>query len=380
MKQNVEQRKKAIFLANALSGYFVACLNKMVEEYEIDAHVVKYPVDAIAPFEFNLKNDYITYYDRNKFSDKKLIELIDSLNPDVILCSGWIDKGYLEVCKKYKGKIKTLLKFDNPWRNTTKQNLARILGPLMLRRYFSGCWVAGLPQREYAKKLGFKEEEICEGMYSADFDFFHSLYEKYADAKRKSFPKKILFVGRYAKLKGVEELWKAFVILQEKHPCEWELWCVGKGDLINLFPQHEKIKNLGFVQPAEMEQFVEKTGVFILPAHYEHWGVVVHEFAAAGFPLICTSTTSAATAYLKDTYNGFYHNPIDVDSLVEVFRKISLLGNDELATMGDRSAGLAEQITPKIWGGLVWKFITQNNLINFRFNIDAAIKPDKSYA
>ncbi len=380
MSQKVQQRKKAVFLANALSGYFVACLNKMAEEYFIDAHIVKYPVDAIAPFEFNLKNEHLTYYDRNNYTDEKLAELVKSIQPDVILCSGWIDKGYLEICKYYKGKIKTLLKFDNPWRNTTKQNLARVLGPLLLRKYFSGCWVSGIPQRVYAKKLGFKEEEICEGMYSADVDFFHSLYEKYADSKRKSFPKKILYVGRYAKLKGVEELWKAFVKFQEKYPCDWELWCLGKGDLINLFPRHEKIKNFGFIQPAELEHFVANTGIFILPAHYEHWGVVVHEYAAAGFPLVCSDTTSAATAFLKDAYNGFYHKPIDVDSLVEVFRKISLLANDELVTMSNRSANLAGQITPKIWGSLVWKFITEEKFINFRFNIDAAIKPDKTYA
>ena len=380
MNKKESGKKKVIFLANALSGYFVACLNKMVQEFNIDAHVIKYPVDAIAPFEFDLKNEHITYYDRNKFSNKELAGLVDSIKPDVILCSGWIDKGYLEVCKNYKGKIKTLLKFDNPWRNTTKQNLARVLGPLVLRKYFSGCWVSGLPQRVYAKKLGFKEEEICEGMYSADVNFFHAQYEKYAEEKRKTFPKKILFVGRYAKLKGVEELWNAFVIFQKKYPCEWELWCVGKGDLINLFPKHEKIKDFGFVQPSGMEQFVGNTGVFILPAHYEHWGVVVHEFAAAGFPLICTTTTSAATAYLKESYNGFYSKPMDTGSLVEVFRKISLLSDNELATMGDRSAELAKQISPSIWGSLIWKFITEEKLINFRFDIDAVIKTDKSYA
>ncbi|MEO5570499.1 MAG: glycosyltransferase family 4 protein [Bacteroidia bacterium] len=380
MSKKSPLRKKAVFLANELAGYFVACLNKMTEEYDIDAYVIKYPVHALAPFQFNLKNDHVTYYDRNDLPDKKLLELIDSINPDVILCSGWADKGYLEVCKKYKGKIKTLLKFDNPWRSTTKQHLARVIGPLVLRKYYSGCWVSGLPQRVYAKKVGFKEEEICEGMYSADTDFFHQQYEKHVAAKRKSFPKRILYVGRYAKLKGVEELWKAFVLFQEKYPSEWELWCLGKGDLINLLPKHDKIKDFGFVQPSETERFIAETGVFILPAHYEHWGVVVHEYAAAGYPLICTDTTSAATAYLKEGYNGFYHKPIDVNSLVEVFRKISSLSPGELSTMGDRSSELSKQITPALWGGLVWKFITEEKLITFRFEMDAVIKSDKSYA
>lgn len=376
----MNQRKNVVFLANALSGYFVSCLNKMVEEFEINAHIIKYPVDAVAPFEFNLKNEHLTYYDRNNFTNEKLLELIISINPSVILCSGWIDKGYLEVCKHYKGKIKTLLKFDNPWRNTAKQNIARVIGPLVLRKYFSGCWVSGEPQRVYAKKLGFKEEEICEGMYSADVDFFHSQYIKYASGKRNSFPKKILFVGRYAKLKGVEELWQAFELFQKKYPCEWELWCVGKGDLLNLFPQNDKIKNFGFVQPHEMSHFVAESGVFILPAHYEHWGVVVHEYAAAGFPLICSTTTSAATAYLKDSYNGFYHKPMDVNSLIEVFRKISLLDDEKLSEMGERSSELAQQMTPHIWGSLVWKFITEKKLITFRFDIDVAIRLHKKFA
>lgn len=373
-------RKNVLFLANALSGYFVSCLNKMVEEYEINAHVVKYPVDAVAPFQFNLENKFITYYDRNNFTNEQLLALAHSVKPDVILCSGWIDKGYLEICKAWKGKIKTLLKFDNPWRNTAKQNVARVLGPLVLRKYFSGCWVSGLPQRVYAKKLGFKEDEICEGMYSADVDFFHAQYLKNKASKHKAFPKKILFVGRYAKLKGVEELWSAFVTFQEKYPSGWELWCLGKGDLIDLLPKHDKVKNFGFVQPHEMEKFVSETGVFILPAHYEHWGVVVHEFAAAGFPLICTTTTSAATAYLKDGYNGFYHQPMNAGSLVEVFRKIAALSNEELIAMGDRSAQLAMQITPSVWSSLVWKFATEQKLVTFRFDIENAISKTEKVA
>ena len=61
MSKNSPRRKKAVFLANELAGYFVACLNKMTEEYPIDAYVIKYPVHAVAPFQFNLKNDQLSY-------------------------------------------------------------------------------------------------------------------------------------------------------------------------------------------------------------------------------------------------------------------------------------------------------------------------------
>lgn len=372
--KNSSERKKAVFLAKALSGYFVSCLNKMAEEQNIDAHIIKYPVDAAAPFQFDLKNDHLTYYNREELSDKKLTEIINHISPDIILCSGWDDKGYLKACKTFKGKIKTILKFDNPWRNTAKQNIARLIGPLILKNYFSGCWVSGLPQRMYAKKLGFSEDEICEGMYSADFDYFHAQYEKFQPAKKKAFPKKMLFAGRYTELKGVKELWEAFTLLHKNHASEWELWCLGKGELNDLFPKHEKIKNFGFIQPVEMEYFIKNTGVFILPAHYEHWGVVVHEYAAAGFPLICSTATSAASAFLKEDINGCYHKPADVSSLANALLKITLLNDEELSAMAESSARIARQMTPSKWGSLVWKFITEDKLANFRFNIDAAIK------
>lgn len=370
-------KKKVVFLANALSGYFIACLNKLTEQESVEVHVVKYPVDSVAPFRFDLGKNGITYYNRNDFNDGALLSFVQSINPDLILCSGWADKGYLNVCKYYRKEIRTVLKFDNPWRNTIRQNIGAFAGTLYLKKYFEGCWVSGLPQRIYARKLGFAESEICEGFYSCDVDFFNALYQKHKSKKGNNFPKKFLFIGRYTPLKGILELWKAFVQFQKEKPGQWELWCLGKGDLKKDFPHHDKIKDFGFVQPAEMDYFVENTGVFVLPAHYEHWGVVVHECAAAGFPLICSTTTSSANAYLQDGFNGFYHKPKDVRSLEEAFHKISGLSDSQLSEMGDNSTILAQQITPVIWSKIVWKFLGDEKFPQFRFMKEKLIENEK---
>ena len=94
-----------------------------------------------------------------------------------------------------------------------------------------------------------------QGMYSADYDIFHSYYEQFKQQKENHFPKRFIFVGRYVELKGVREIWDAFIRLQKETPNEWELWCLGKGDLDNEFPVHEKIKNFGFQQPEELKKF-----------------------------------------------------------------------------------------------------------------------------
>ena len=351
------RRQKCLFLFTELAGYIVACMKKLAETQQVEVHVIKWPVNAIAPFRFSLEGENIQFYERENFNDTQLLEFAINLNPDVILCSGWIDKGYNSVCKHFYGKINTVLGLDNPWRNTMKQNIAAVAGPFWLRKYFSHCWVPGSSQKKYALRLGFREQVIREGAYSCDYEIFHKQYLQNRENKKQSFPKKIIFVGRYTKLKGTAELWKAFVAFQEQQPNEWELWCIGKGELNDQFPVHDKIKNIGFVQPSEMPNYIAACGVFILPSHYEHWGVVVHEFAAAGFPLICTTSTGAATLFLKDEYNGFAIKPFSMESMVEVFKKIHAASPDELLTMGDRSAELAKFITPLTWAETFMKFI-----------------------
>jgi glycosyltransferase involved in cell wall biosynthesis len=353
-------RKKCLFLFTELAGYIVACMKKLAETQHVEVHVLRWPVNAVAPFKFSLEGEHLFFYERKDYNNQQLLDLVIQLHPDVILCSGWIDKGYNAVCKHFFGKVNTVLGLDNPWRNTLKQNIASVAGPHWLRKYFSHCWVPGASQKKYARKLGFSDAVIREGAYSCDFDIFHQQYLQNLPAKEKKFPKKIIYVGRYTKLKGTKELWEAFVEFQRQQPNEWELWCLGKGELESGFPQHDKIKNVGFVQPSDMHNYISSCGVFILPSHYEHWGVVVHEFAAAGFPLICTTSTGAASVFLQNGHNGFAIPPYDVTAMVEVFRKINTMPETDLLRMGARSAEMAKKITPLTWAETFMKFINKN--------------------
>ncbi len=357
----VAPRKKCLFLFTELAGYIVACLKTLAETEHVEVHVVRWPVNSVAPFQFSLEGENIQYYEREKFNDKQLLDFAIGINPDIIFCSGWIDKGYNAVCKYFKPKkINTVMGLDNPWRNTLRQNVGTLIGNFWLKKYFSHCWVPGDPQKEYALRLGFDKNQIQEGAYSCDYNAFHQQYKNNRAQKEINFPKKIIYVGRYTKLKGTTELWQAFIQFQQNNPSDWELWCLGKGELNEEFPVHPKIKNIGFVQPAEMHKYIAECGVFILPSHYEHWGVVVHEFAAAGFPLICTTSTSAVTAFLQDGYNGFTIPPYEVNAMVDIFNKINSLPSKELLLMGDRSAELAKKITPLTWAQTFMNFINKH--------------------
>jgi glycosyltransferase involved in cell wall biosynthesis len=349
-----EQSRKFLFLYFELAGYTVACIEQLATLYNAEIHVVKYPVNPVAPFRFTF-SEGIKTYERNDYSTEELIALCQKINPDTVYVCGWSDKGYTAAAKSFRKKIPVILTLDNPWLGNLKQYIARIAGPLFLKRIFTHCWVPGEPNAKYARKLGFKNDHLKQGLYSADTRLFHGYYHSFREEKEQKFPHRFIFAGRYTLLKGVTELWNAFNSLSETERGDWELWCMGKGELESQFPEQPHIKNCGFIQPADLAPVLRQTGVFILPAHYEHWGVVVHEFAAAGFPLICSTTTSAATTFLKEGENGFFTLPKKQDSIRDVLIRTIQLSDKQLLTMSRKSVELADTITPTTWANTLWR-------------------------
>ncbi|HNF32959.1 MAG TPA: glycosyltransferase, partial [Bacteroidia bacterium] len=89
----------------------------------------------------------------------------------------------------------------------------------------------------------------------------------------------------------------------------------------------------------------------------EHWGVVVHEYAIAGYPLLLSTKAPAGTAFLKQGENGYYHEPNNVESLKEALKKIMLLPDSTLIEMGKKSHELSKSMTPDTWAAVVWKIL-----------------------
>ncbi len=351
---------KILYLYSEPAEYFVACLRHLEKNYHVDIHVVKWPVHIDAPFRFNFPEG-ATVYNREDFNDKDLMDLAKSIHPDLIYCCGWMDKGYIQVCKHFRPGIPVLGGMDNQWTGSMKQQIARLVSPLTIKRYFTHMFVAGKPQREYAQKLGFSDDQIFEGYYSSDTKLFHGIYEKARDKKKKHFPLRFLYVGRYTKQKGLLDLWDAFVELQDELETSWELWCCGTGELEADKPVRSDITHFGFLQPEELAEVAEEAGVFVLPSYSEPWGVVVHEFASAGFPMICSDKVGAATKFLENEKNGFVFEAGNPDRLKYVIKKMMQLKEDVLFEMAEKSATLAKKITPETWSRTQLRLIEQQN-------------------
>lgn len=341
------EKKQIIFLYSELATYFLACIEKLLQEPNVNVHIVRWTVNKEAPFHFKFPEN-LKIYNRNDYnSEKSLKKLIDDINPCIIYSSGWMDKGYLKICKKYKNKIPVIVGFDNQWKGSLKQRIATLVSPFRILNHFSHCWVPGDLQVEYALRLGFKKENILRGFYCCDFNLFFSQYIANKESKQQHFPKRFIYVGRYVEHKGVKDLWNAFVELQNEYSNNWELWCIGAGDVELI--DHPKIKHFGFVQPKDLPEYIKNTGVFVLPSHFEPWGVVVHEFAAAGFPIICSDAVGARIEFVEQNVNGYIYKAGDVSQLKNILKNIIRTTDKELLQMADRSVEKAKLNTPEIW-------------------------------
>lgn len=351
---------KVLVLYSEIAAYFVACLEAYVAEYGGEIHVVRWPINPEAPFQFE-DLPGIHYHERADLDDKALIRLAEDLSPDVAYIAGWIDKPYLKVGRRLKSRgVPVIAAFDTQWKGDWRQKLATIISPFYFQKCFSHAWVPGLWQFEYARRLGFPRASIETGMYAADTARFEAVYPRARARKEAEFPKRFIYVGRYLALKGVLELYHAFRELSEEEDHGWTLDIIGAGPLKEELQETRQIRLRDFVQPEELPDLAVDAGVFVLPSRRDAWAVVLHEFAAAGMPLLSTDAAGATTAFVKEGYNGWLFQAGDKDSLKAAFRKVIRKLPEELLLMGARSQELSRQISPSTWAATLHKIASQS--------------------
>lgn len=332
-----------------LADYSMMCFAKHLELHPADEiHVVHYPINPEAPFAFEPVNN-LFLYQKDQTDAADMWSLFEAIHPDVVLCSGWNDGFYNEFVRAVKKLVPVILCFDNIFRYTIKQLVSLPVARVMFRGVYAGVWVPGEKQISFAKLLGFKEDRIFTGFYSTDNQNFNEMYHASQATKAQHFPKRFLCVARYIPQKGLGLLWKVFAELKEELGHDWELWCAGTGDDFEDRMIHPSIHHLGFVQPKDFEKLVRECSVFVLPSLFEPWGVVVNEFAAAGFPMLLSDKIGSASAYLKEGENGWYFAAGNKADLKNKLAEIMRTPPKQLLQMGEVSNTLGMKNSAERW-------------------------------
>jgi glycosyltransferase involved in cell wall biosynthesis len=330
-------------------GYQMPILDEYVKVYGADVHVVHWNHNKLSHYSTPLIQG-VRFYKRSEFSRVGLKDFVVKLNPDIIYISGWMDSGYLAAVLPMRLKgIPVVTAFDDIWFGTQKQRVASLLFPLIKSFLFSHAWVAGPYQYEYAKRLGFNNNNILFNCLSADTVIFNKAFIDSISIKAKSYPHKFLYVGRFEIEKGVDILANAWCNLKSKNECkDWGLTLIGNGSLCDSLSILPEIEVINFLNPEKLGEEIVKYGCLILPSRNEQWGVVLHEFTVAGFPIICSDICGAAPVFVVKGYNGKIFKSGSILDLEKKMLSIMNMSDDELKEMSLRSNQIGQTISPEL--------------------------------
>jgi glycosyltransferase involved in cell wall biosynthesis len=340
------------FWWSAPSSYFDACTRALAEAgHEVSvvfgsaslaAPLIGSPYGD-APISSLVNEGYDHLSDIQFWSGHPSHELLRATShrePDVLVVQSWGEANYVrEAAKMPKGTLR-LVAADSPWRGSTRQLVGMVTHRRLLSRGFDGAWVAGTPQRRLLQLLGFETSNIFEHLNCCDTHLFTSTR---SPAQRADAP--FLFVGRLVENKGLAQLAEAFQLFRTSSGSSRRLRIVGSGPVKI---EGDGIEVVPYTDPSAVRTLMDDSFALVHPALLEHWGVVVHEAASMGLPLILSPFVHAGTRFLSSGINGLYAGP-DVQGLAWAMEEIDQLDLKSYERMSAVSSQLGSLINLESW-------------------------------
>lgn len=303
--------------------------------------ILSYTVNEKFKFDPIDKDRFETKLMTKSSSDEMYNQIIE-FKPDLICTGGWAYKKYNKLCRKIKKKstIPIVAMTDTQWRGTIKQHINCMLSPITIRKYFTNIWVAGIYQFEYARKLGFKKNQIIYNSLSCDVELFSQVN---IENKKNNYPKNFLYIGRFVTAKGLQFLVDAWKQIKNKKG--WTLTLIGDGSLKEKISETDQLFIHDYMNHSDLINKMNSSGCFILPSIFEPWALVIQEAASAGLPLITTNACGASPHFVINGYNGFIVEPGNSASLRQSIEKIINMPDQQLLQYSYNSRKISQCIT-----------------------------------
>lgn len=126
---------------------------------------------------------------------------------------------------------------------------------------------------------------------------------------KKNFNNNIIFVGRYTKIKGFEDLIKLAEIRRD-----FNFYLAGDNNYISNL---SNLKNIGKIDNSKIFKEYDKASILLLPSYSESWGLVILEAMSRGL-VVLTSNIPTICEYFEDGRNGFLFTPGDIEKMNKI--------------------------------------------------------------
>lgn len=335
--------KKILYLYAEVMPYNLPVFRTLKDNgYEVD--VVQLDKRKLTPFEYP-GEEGITIWNSsayNSYSDFERAFFMQDVC--LVYVSELVNRWYWQLAWKYRHKkhIPVVVGCDAQWSGSRNNYIKKLLFPITYRQVFSHIQCAGIWQADYARRIGFKRNQIITPLLCADNEQY---YKVDIEAKKHNYPKQFIFVGRLNEVKGIKEILSVWKTIQDKKG--WTLTLIGSGPMEELIRESQDIVLRPFMSQKDICAVMQESGCALIPSRKEPWGLVVHEAAAAGLPIIASRCCGATYKFVIDGYNGFCIEGSDEDSLRESMFRIMESDDASLIKMSIRSRQLAQSIFPE---------------------------------
>ena len=335
-----------------LAGYIQAALRGLAAREGTEVLVVQRSREENAKYDRDLASCAVIDLAQAE-SGASLVDRINAFAPDVTLITTNKDDRYHAVARENhrQGRI-TVWGSEIPPRDLWRDSYGMVRGRLGALRDYDAALVAGAVSHNYARRIGFAEQRIFEGLLTCDTALFRPIgIARHAPQAAGPWPRVFLFVGQFIPRKGLDVLLEAYRRYRAATADPWDLWCAGDGPLRETLAGQPGVQVLGFVPPAECARLMGQAGAFVLPSRIDHWGVVIHEAACAGLPILASRTSYASADLVQDGVNGHTFAFDDVDGLA---RLLALCSDEPRArAMGERSLAVSSRFDPTVFARLL---------------------------
>ncbi|WP_239745293.1 glycosyltransferase family 4 protein [Mammaliicoccus sp. F-M27] len=181
----------------------------------------------------------------------------------------------------------------------------------------------------------------------------NKLDNKIADKIRGQFI--VGYVGRIVKDKGIEDLIKAFKLLEKKYSSV-KLLVIGSVEKLNSINNSDleyimNSENVIYIEHVkEPVKYYNNMDVFVFPTYREGFGNVSIEAQSVGVPVITYNVTGAKDTVLNNE-TGFIVKPGDY---IEIANKLELLLNDQILK-GNLGVNSQRWVKENFSNELIWK-------------------------
>ncbi len=332
------------FLYAEITTYLFGCLKYLAKNFS------QYSVEVIyLNKSVNVKLSELKQYefrDKNSFNSRKnLLNHLEANIPNILLVSGRIDKDYLFVTKKIKTRCTTVSVQDTIYTNSIKHIIKKILSKFIYKNYFDKIWATGSLHSAFALSMGYGYDDIRDGFYIADEKYFNEEIKLKFNGDALNF----LFIGRLVKEKNIKSFAKSLDLINVERKSKHKLKIIGKGVLQEKIKKYKCVDLLGYKNIDEMIHIASECHVFCLPSKFEPWGVVLHEMALLGLPILASENCGSAFDLVQNNNNGFKFKPNDFESIKNSIHKFLNLSNNQKIKFGNSSRAIALKLNHDYW-------------------------------